>query len=129
MARSTSSSKAWTRMLQRQTRWLMRQAVSEGKKTVKRAVRASASSSIARAAPTSVVPKNGVWATGIATGPAGVSRYKVFKPTGLPKGQLCPLIVMLHGCGQSANDFAATTRMNKRRPYTGLWCCTPNRTG
>ncbi len=112
-------------MLQRQTRWLMRQAVSEGKKTVKRAVRASASSSIARAAPTSVVPKNGVWATGIATGPAGVSRYKVFKPTGLPKGQLCPLIVMLHGCGQSANDFATTTRMNKLAALYGFMVLYP----
>lgn len=43
---------------------------------------------------------------------AGARAYKLFVPSGY-KGQACPLIVMMHGCTQSADDFAAGTRMNE----------------
>lgn len=42
---------------------------------------------------------------------AGQRHYKVYAPTNPPAGAL-PLVVMLHGCSQSADDFAAATRMN-----------------
>lgn len=44
--------------------------------------------------------------------PAGARAYKLFVPAHRPPAP-CPLIVMLHGCTQSADDFAAGTRMNR----------------
>jgi poly(hydroxyalkanoate) depolymerase family esterase len=43
---------------------------------------------------------------------AGARNYKLFVPSGY-NGQACPLIVMMHGCTQSPDDFAAGTRMNE----------------
>ncbi|KQP05574.1 PHB depolymerase family esterase [Methylobacterium sp. Leaf93] len=42
---------------------------------------------------------------------AGSRTYKVYVPSGY-RGQALPVIVMLHGCTQNPDDFAAGTRMN-----------------
>jgi poly(hydroxyalkanoate) depolymerase family esterase len=53
----------------------------------------------------------GKFLTASRTNHAGTRAYKVYVPSSY-NGQALPLIVMLHGCKQNPNDFAAGTGMN-----------------
>ncbi len=55
----------------------------------------------------------GTWLPGVAVGTSGLRRYRLYRPPGIRLGERLPLLVMLHGCGQDANSFAASTRMNR----------------
>jgi poly(hydroxyalkanoate) depolymerase family esterase len=55
----------------------------------------------------------GDWIAGVAMGPSGMRRYRLFRPPGVLPSERLPLLVMLHGCGQDANRFADSTRMNR----------------
>jgi poly(hydroxyalkanoate) depolymerase family esterase len=57
------------------------------------------------------VPPEGRFITGSYANHAGHRSYKLYIPSGY-RGKATPLIVMLHGCTQSPDDFAAGTRMN-----------------
>jgi poly(hydroxyalkanoate) depolymerase family esterase len=54
----------------------------------------------------------GLWTPGVALGTAGARRFRLYRPPGIQAGERLPLLVMLHGCGQDAEGFAALTRMN-----------------
>lgn len=54
----------------------------------------------------------GEWRSGLAVGPAGMRRFFVHRPPDARPGERLPLMVLLHGCGQDAPRFAASTRMN-----------------
>lgn len=60
-------------------------------------------------------PASGEWLAGVAPGPAGARRYQLYIPPALAlrPGEKLPLLVMLHGCGQTGRDLAAATRMNR----------------
>jgi poly(hydroxyalkanoate) depolymerase family esterase len=57
------------------------------------------------------VSEGGRFLAGSFSGPAGRLDYKLYIPR-VYRGEPVPLVVMLHGCTQSPDDFAAGTRMN-----------------
>jgi poly(hydroxyalkanoate) depolymerase family esterase len=56
--------------------------------------------------------QHGEFVAGSYANQAGQRSYKIYIPTGYA-GRRLPLIVMLHGCRQTPDDFAAGTRMNE----------------
>jgi poly(hydroxyalkanoate) depolymerase family esterase len=59
----------------------------------------------------SAVPDGARFIESTYSSPAGSRAYKLFIPSRY-QGRPLPLVVMLHGCTQSPDDFAAGTRMN-----------------
>ena len=58
-----------------------------------------------------VVPEGARFTESTYSSPAGSRTYRLFIPSRY-RDQPLPLVVMLHGCTQSPDDFAAGTRMN-----------------
>jgi poly(hydroxyalkanoate) depolymerase family esterase len=59
-----------------------------------------------------IVPERAKFIDGTYSNKIGSRTYKLFVPSSYQQGQWLPLVVMLHGCTQSPDDFAAGTRMN-----------------
>lgn len=65
--------------------------------------------------------------TGSFAGPAGAREYRLFVPS---RPQVpAALVVMLHGCNQTADDFAVGTGMNRLAERDGLFVVYPMQTG
>ena len=70
-------------------------------------------------APRPARPAPGSFVDGQFASPHGALYYKLYTPKGSARRRL-PLVVMLHGCTQSAADFAAGTRMNSLADELGF---------
>jgi poly(hydroxyalkanoate) depolymerase family esterase len=101
-----SSTAAWTRAFQRGITAMTRLATASGKQAFARAMKPA----VARRAPP---PGAGTWTAGVALGATGARRFRLYRPPDVAPGERLPLLVMLHGCGQDANAFATSTRMNR----------------
>src|SRR5215204_2888389 len=60
-----------------------------------------------------VVPAGAQFVERSYAGPAGGRSYKLYVPSGYTGQEAVPLVVMLHGCTQNPDDFAAGTSMNE----------------
>lgn len=67
----------------------------------------------------------GTFSTHTFSNSAGQRQYKLYVPA-VYNNQPLPLIVMLHGCTQNADDFAAGTRMNEMAERHGFIVVYPN---
>jgi poly(hydroxyalkanoate) depolymerase family esterase len=70
-------------------------------------------------APPAPLPAGARFETRAFSNEAGARTYKVYVPSGY-KGQSLPVVVMLHGCTQDPDDFAAGTRMNEIADELGI---------
>ncbi len=112
MARRSSSPSSITRAYQRSLKALTKAALGSTQRLAKQVT-----TQVRRAAAQQRKPPPGAgdWITGIAVGPGGARGYHLYRPADLQlaEGEKLPLLLMLHGCGQTGRDFAASTRMNR----------------
>jgi poly(hydroxyalkanoate) depolymerase family esterase len=70
------------------------------------------------------LPDGASFATASHSGTSGARAYKLYVPANRGDG-LRPLVVMLHGCTQSPDDFSAGTRMNAFAERHGFYVAYP----
>ncbi|MEI9901944.1 MAG: PHB depolymerase family esterase [Hyphomicrobium sp.] len=73
--------------------------------------------------PAEIAPGAGRYVSGTFSNTGGSRSYKLYIPSKHEEPR--PLIVMLHGCKQSADDFAAGTRMNFAAEARGCFVVYP----
>ena len=104
--RKRSRTSPWAKLFQRSLATVTRSALKTGTRAVKRAIKTAVLNN-------KPPPGAGAWSPGVAMGASGARRFRLYRPPGVKSGERLPLLVMLHGCGQDANAFATSTRMNR----------------
>ena len=107
----------WATLFSRNAQALQRIALREGGKAMRRALDTSVKRTMKEVVQPALARRRpprgaGEWIAGLAVGPGGARRFRLYKPPGTVVGERLPLVVMLHGCGQDAARFAASTRMH-----------------
>ena len=97
---------AWGKAFERSFAVMTRQAMKSGTRALGQALKPVLAKSKAP-------PGEGSWIPGVAMGSSGARHFRLYRPPGISFGERLPLMVMLHGCGQDANSFATSTRMNR----------------
>jgi poly(hydroxyalkanoate) depolymerase family esterase len=100
----------------------MHRMIKSAKPIAKRTARPRPAKAARRAAiarPEASRPAAGSFVDGRFSCAQGSLAYKLYTPTGSTRRRL-PLVVMLHGCTQTAADFAAGTKMNRLADEIGL---------
>ncbi|MGI4778963.1 MAG: extracellular catalytic domain type 1 short-chain-length polyhydroxyalkanoate depolymerase [Janthinobacterium lividum] len=109
MARRSAAS-SLTRSYQRNLRALTKAVAKAGVASGRRVGAKIARDALAMHKPP---PGPGDWISGMAMGPAGARRFHLYRPPEVAVCEKFPLMVMLHGCGQTGREFALSTRMNR----------------
>jgi poly(hydroxyalkanoate) depolymerase family esterase len=78
-------------------------------------------------APAQPLPEGAQFVGGSYVNHAGSRSYKLYIPASY-HGQAMPLLVMLHGCTQNPDDFAAGTQMNQVAEEMGCFVVYPEQT-
>lgn len=114
-----NAARSMTRLQGKMVRAGTRTLAAQAKASARRAP-ASPRKAAAKAAPTALMPGAGAWQPAQHYAAAGGRRlaYARYHPPGRVQG--LPLVVMLHGCRQTANDFARGTRMNLQADRAGF---------
>lgn len=68
----------------------------------------------------------GVWVPGLHVGPAGGRTYDVYVPAGLRRRTAVPLLLLLHGCGQTPSEFVDATRFAAAADRNGFLLVLPH---
>ncbi|WP_229260954.1 extracellular catalytic domain type 1 short-chain-length polyhydroxyalkanoate depolymerase [Duganella levis] len=80
--------------------------------------------SLLHPAPAQPLPEGAQFIRSSYSNHAGMRNYKLYVPSSY-HGQAMPLLVMLHGCTQNPDDFAAGTQMNQVAEEMGFFVAYP----
>ena len=107
-----------SRSFQRTLNAMTRTAIRVGARSLKQALHTPAAAPKPTAVKTTRTkpppkPAAGQWTSASASGVSGAKRYRLYKPPGVRRGERLPLLVMLHGCLQDAQELADVSQMNR----------------
>lgn len=112
MARRSSKT-PWANSLVRTFKALTRISTRSSAKVIKDALQGAAPVKAKRPQAKKSTLNSGDFITGVAMSAAGPRRYQLYKPPSIARDEHLPLLIMLHGCGQDAQELARSSRMNQ----------------
>jgi poly(hydroxyalkanoate) depolymerase family esterase len=106
---------AWLGLVQRSMNKAARKQMAAGAKALQQGLKLPSrpARAVVGGAPLSASSLASPGIPGVVLGATGARRFWVYRPPEIAPGERLPLLVMLHGCGQTAAAFALSTRMNQ----------------